>query len=53
MAIPRGSLLGSVSGMLGIPVELEKRTQIGVLGLLKCGAVVSFLTSSEGVNVPL
>lgn len=35
IAIPRGSPLGSVSGMLGIPVELENRTQTGVLGLLK------------------
>ena len=38
--------------MLGIPVELEKRTQTGVEGLLKCGAVESFFASSEGVKVP-
>jgi hypothetical protein len=38
--------------MFGIPVELENRTQTGVEGLLKCGAVESFFASSEGVNVP-
>lgn len=38
--------------MLGIPVELENRTQTGVEGLLKWGAVESFFASSEGVNVP-
>ena len=53
MAIPRGSALASKSGMLGIPVELENRTQIGVDLLLKWGAVDSFLASSEGVKVPV
>lgn len=53
MAIPRGSAFPSVSGMLGIPVELEKRTQTGVEGLLKCGAVESLAASADGMNVPL
>ena len=35
------------------PVELEKRTQTGVEGLLKCGAVESLPASAEGMNVPL
>ena len=50
--MPRGLALGSVSGMLGIPVELEKRTQMGVVGLLKWGAVESFAASGEAVKVP-
>jgi hypothetical protein len=53
MAIPRGSAFPSVSGILGIPVELEKRTVIGVDGLLKWGALESFAASAEGVNVPV
>jgi len=52
IAIPRGSALGSVSGILGIPVEFENRTQIGVEGLLKWGAIESFPASAEGMKVP-
>jgi hypothetical protein len=51
--MPRGSALGSVSGMLGMPVELEKRTVIGVDGVLKCSAVDSEAALALGVNVPL
>lgn len=29
-AKPRGSALGSLSGIIGMPVELEKRTVMGV-----------------------
>ncbi len=50
---PRGLAFSLKSGILGIPVELEKRTQTGVEGLLKCGAVESFFASSEGVKVPI
>jgi len=32
MAIPRGSALASKSGMEGMPVEFEKRIQMGVDG---------------------
>ena len=53
IAMPRGLALSSLSGIWGSPVELEKRTQTGVDGLLKCGAVESFFASAEGVNVPL
>lgn len=35
MAMPRGFALGSVSGILGRPVEEEKRTVIDVEGALK------------------
>lgn len=51
--IPRGSALSSVSGMLGIPVLFEKRTQTGVEGWLKCGAVESLAASGVGVKTPL
>ena len=53
MPIPRGSALGSKSGILGRPVELENLTQIGVEGLLKWGAMDNFFTSSDGVKVPV
>ena len=45
--------MGSLSGMFGRPVELENRTETGVDGLLKCGALESFPASAEGVKVPL
>jgi hypothetical protein len=38
MAKPRGLPFGSVSGICGMPVELEKRAMIGVEGFWKCGA---------------
>lgn len=53
MPIPLGSPLASLSGMLGMPVELENLTQTGVLGLVKWGALESFFASAEGVKVPL
>lgn len=52
MAMPRGSPLGSVSGICGRPVEFEKRTVMGVEGLLKCGAVERDAAVEVGVNVP-
>jgi hypothetical protein len=39
--MPRGLALPSVSGMSGIPVEVEKRVMTGVDALLKCGALES------------
>lgn len=53
MAMPRGLALGSVSAIWGKPVEEEKRTVIGVEGVLKCGAVVRSDTVALGVNVPV
>src|ERR1700735_898220 len=52
IAQPRGSALGSLSGITGIPVELEKRTVAGVDGRLKCGALLSVAASAVGVKVP-
>jgi hypothetical protein len=45
--------LGSVSGMAGIPVELEKRTMMGVESLWKCDAAESSAASLVGVKVPV
>lgn len=53
IAMPRGSACASKSGMLGIPVELEKRIQMGVEGLLKWRAVESVLASGRGMKVPV
>jgi len=53
MAIPRGLALGSASEIVGSPPLWEKRTQISVLGLLKCGAIDRVAASGVGVNVPL
>lgn len=53
IAIPLGSAFGSKSGILGIPVEFENRTQTGVEGLLKWGPVESLAASAEGVKVPV
>ena len=50
---PRGSALGSLSGIAGIPVELEKRTVTGVDVRLKCGARLSDAASRVGVNLPV
>ena len=53
MAIPRGpDRAGSLSGMVGRPVESENRTVTGVDGRFACGARVSFAASGDGVNVP-
>lgn len=52
MAIPRGSESEILSGILGIPVELEKRTQTGVLAALKCSALESLEASADGVKLP-
>ena len=52
MAIPRGSASDMLSGILGSPVEFEKRTQTGVLVALKCGASESLEASGDGVKVP-
>lgn len=51
--MPRGSAFGSVSGMLGIPVEFEKRTRTGVDAEVKWGAMDSSLALGVGMNVPL
>ena len=51
--MPRGLALGSVSAILGKPVEEEKRTVIGVEELLKCGAVVRDGAVVLGVKVPV
>jgi hypothetical protein len=52
-AMPRGLALGSVSAMVGKPVEEEKRSVREVLGRLKWGAVVSSAAAGVGVNVPV
>lgn len=52
VAIPRGFASGLVSGMFGIPVELENRTMTGVDALLKCGAEEREAASEVGVKVP-
>jgi len=53
MAMPRGLALGSVSGIVGNPVEEEKRTVIGVDVSLKCGADVSSEAAEAGTKVPV
>lgn len=53
IAIPRGLALGSVSGMVGRPVEEEKRTVIGVEGDVKWGAEVRVEAVGVGVKVPV
>ena len=52
IAIPRGLASEMLSGILGSPVEFEKRTQTGVLAALKCGALESLEASGDGVKVP-
>jgi hypothetical protein len=52
MAKPRGLPFESVSGITGIPVELENRATTGV-ALLKCWAFERDLAFSVGVKVPL
>src|SRR5262249_16107661 len=51
-ARPRGWALGSLSGIAGRPVELEKRLTTGEDGWLKCGAFERALASAVGVKVP-
>src|ERR1700733_11918315 len=51
-AQPRGSAFGSLSGITGMPVELEKRTETGVAGRFKWGALLSAAASAVGVNDP-
>jgi hypothetical protein len=51
-AKPLGLELSSLSGILGIPVEFEKRTRIGVDAALRCGAVERDLAVSDGVKLP-
>lgn len=53
MARPRGLDCASVSGMEGRPVEEEKRRVRGVLGWLKCGAVVRVEAVDVGWKVPV
>ncbi len=43
---------GSLSPIVGIPAEIEKRTVTGVDGLTACGALVSFAAPAAGVKVP-
>src|SRR5207249_3117412 len=51
--IPRGpDRCGSLSGIVGTPVESEKRTVTGVDGLPAWGARVSVAAAGDGVNVP-
>jgi hypothetical protein len=51
-AIPLGLAFGSVSGMFGSPVELEKRTKTGVEACWKCWAIDSSPAAADGVKVP-
>jgi hypothetical protein len=51
--MPRDSVFGSVSGMVGKAVAFEKRTRTGVDALLKCGAAESSAAAGVGVKVPL
>src|ERR1700739_2549151 len=51
MAIPRGLASGELSGMVGIPVELEKRTVIGVDARVMCGALVNLVAGAAGFYV--
>lgn len=52
-ARPRGLADGSVSGIWGRPVELEKRMVKGVKWVWKCGAVVKVEAAGVGVKVPV
>jgi len=53
IAMPRGLALGSVSGMVGKPVEEEKRRVREVLGEVKCGAVVRVAALGVGIKEPV
>lgn len=53
IAIPRGLAEASVSGIDGRPVEEEKRTVMGVDGMLKCGALDRADAVLVGVKVPV
>lgn len=52
IARPRGLAFGEVSGILGRPLELEKRTRTGVTVAAKCGAFDRVAASDVEVNVP-
>lgn len=54
IARPRGLALPSVSGMLGRPVEEEKRRVMGVVeGWVKCGALERVEAVGVGVKTPV
>jgi hypothetical protein len=53
IARPCGLALLSVSGMLGRPVEEEKRRVMGVEGAVKCGALERVDAVGVGVKVPV
>lgn len=50
--MPRGDASPTLSGMVGMPVELEKRDQMGVEEELKCLALERDAASAVGVKVP-
>lgn len=52
-AKPFGLEFASLSGIVGIPVESEKRPMTGVDGAFKCGAEDRAAASGVGLNVPL
>lgn len=52
-AKPLGLALVSLSGIVGIPVESEKRPVTGVDGAFKWGAEDREAASGVGLNVPL
>src|SRR5580704_15101623 len=52
IASPRGFASGELSGILGSPVELEKRTVTGVDSRVTWGALVSDVAPGAGRNVP-
>ena len=53
IARPRGLALPSVSGMLGRPVDEEKRSVMGVEGVVKCGALERVEAVGVGMKVPV
>lgn len=53
MAMPRGLAVGEVSGIVGSPVEEEKRMVRGVEGAVKCGALERVDAVGVGVKVPV
>src|ERR1700694_4766961 len=53
MASPRGFAFGSLSGMVGRPVESENRAVTVVESRVRCGARDKDAASEEGVKVPV
>ena len=51
--MPRGFAFGSLSGIIGMPVELENLAVTGVESRMICGARVKEAASGAGVNVPV